>query len=246
MRQGLFGYCQIFLVVLVACSFCALSVRAQSTPSAFSPGRIEIIDAVDLVNEPTNLHRAYRQTLKLTFKSTPLARRFLARPFEVRIYRLDERQQPVRYAAFAPCVVYFATRWPLDVDGPDVTLTALDTLDWLTVAGQRVADGHFLLIFESVSDEHGLIRINDKDVGQYFKLGLRLTVQAAGAFSRDDIEQRVRSSASNARQIASDAQQNSPDFRCYRTHQILAEGGRLVNLDRCGEAGPTAHRPGQG
>jgi hypothetical protein len=223
--------------LLIALAVLTLGSPAWAEASRFQSDSVIVIDANDLLNERGDIVKNYGDTLQLTLSGTPLSQAFARHPFEVRIYRLNnDGSGPFSLNGFNPCLVYYGAVYPLSPQGSVLTISTFDRIEWFNIDGAgRLSPGRFLMVFQSLTDDHGLFRLNLQkglSAQRYFKLGRKLTIQPP-QLPASQVAAYVAEYRAGEAGRSADAAANSPDLTCFQARQEVVAAGKVTFLEAC-------------
>lgn len=223
------------LTLAVSAAIALAGSHAQAQPAKFTRDNIHVKPAVDVVGTG-KVQIDVGQPLILTLLNDRTALAFVDKGAQIRLFRLSDKGELVKWTEFNPCSIYLTTIWPLFHRNGRILNFGPLNLTWLNpIEGKRLAAGRWLLVFEDGLDDHDVLRINNADVTAYRAMGLELTVETGGhAYDISQVRPLSPEEALASQAQIAGANSNSAVYACmYLTAKTSPSTGELASLERC-------------
>lgn len=204
----------------------ASALGAQDEPSKFASAELPYLRYSQLVKETPGEKFYLGSSLLLTSLDTEQARKFFSRPFLIRVFRVaGPGQLPPALADYKPCLVILSSRYPFSggVRGIQISAGELNSIHWLHLeAGQPVGPGKYLLVFEEMTSDKDLLRIDSRTSADYFAAGLYVEVHPARGrqYGQEEIDQAAQESRATLAAIMPIARDNHGAYTCFKGRRL--------------------------
>ena len=211
----------------------------------FSWANVHVIDAKKFLSS-VNVTIPVDAPFQLTIQNDKKALAFARHGFQMRVFRADanwhplpyQKGQSVPYIIFPPCDVFLSSRWPgVSPTGFDLVFGAPSNLSYLAVGpGGKLTDGYWLVIFETVDDDHDVLRLNGPEAAAYFSYAARFVITDGGAnYTVADLPVQTPGELQQFGRLKAEAAVNDRSRDCMHVQTVTAAAQlKLASAEQCG------------
>lgn len=229
--------------VLIGLALLHPSAWAEDADLAFTDRPLPTVTRpIDLVIDGSPKYVAIGDSVSFTLRLGSPVASIRQRGFQVRLFAMSNVDEPMPPPARPPlddCLIFFSNVFEFPASGdPRITVFQQVTEGWLDLVEQRtrVADGHFLLVFEAAGPKDQIFRIRPADAKRYFDSGVRLVIRRDGS-SLDNVRKVLDARLAYRAQLNGQVDDDRSSTGCHRLVQYADDGSwsmaRLAGVD-CG------------
>lgn len=227
----------------VICGALSGAAAAQAQDVHFGRAPIAVINAANFIGDYHSGDYIYGNPLIMTLQDEALAR-WAGKRIQARVFVLEASgtDRPESWKSLADCDIFYTFVIPVSrvSNNGILNLGRVNTLGWMRMPDGELAQGRFMVVFESAADGNPIFRLNRADRESYFHRGVIITATYGNATHISGAS--TRWLESDERRRRREMAQISADRVCYR-FQIADKnnpGSQLAQLQRCATARDTA------